>query len=269
MSLFYDTLGFIFFALLPFYFAFKMEAYGSYVVRMFGYTNAEVILKYKSWKKLMKSRKISGRKYWMDARKKMLRIRLVRHILLGIIFSGISYSLYISSNVIFLPMIIVFLILAYMIFLISEIDRKFCLIPDLISFPAMLVAFLFVALKGYYIDLSSLDTVANGSALIGGIIKVTAPSVLDSVMCAIYAYILCTVLTLITYKKYPDGFGGGDLKLLIFLGALFGFTYFPYLIVISIVYFAIASIIFKMRYLPYAPFALLSLLSIFGYGILN
>lgn len=268
MSLFCDILGFIFFALLPFYLGFKMECFGSYIVRMFGYTNAELILKYKGWKKLMKNKKISGRKYWMDVRAKMLRKRLFRHLILGSVFAALSYNMYLAIDSLFLPLVIVFLILAYMIFLISEIDRKFCLIPDLISFPAILVTFLFVALKGYYVDLTTIDVVANNSKLLAGILHYTSPSVLNSAMCSIYAYLLCIILTVITYKKYPDGFGGGDLKLLIFLGALLGFTYFPYLIIVSIVYFAMASLVLRMRYLPYAPFALLSLLSIFAYGVL-
>ena len=66
------------------------------------------------------------------------------------------------------------------------------------------------------------------------------------------------LISSITYKKYPEGFGGGDIKLLSSLGVLFGINNLYKVILISIISFVVLSYAFKQRYLPYASVLFLS-----------
>ncbi len=118
----------------------------------------------------------------------------------------------------------------------SNIDNRCRLIPDIITFPLLMVAFLFSA---------TLEK--------SGIISPINISTLESIYSSIGAYLLCAFLAFLFYFKNPYSFGGGDIKIIAGIAAFTGFKSLGVIFVYSFVIGIITYIFKKERYVPLAP----------------
>ena len=146
-----------------------------------------------------------------------------------------NYMIYLTFNVLYLLFLFMF-----------EIDKNGYIIPDFLTFPFVLFSILFLSFL--------LKIIPDGNL----IFNIFSSSILISALGGIYGYAIGVLISSITYKKYPEGFGGGDIKLLSSLGVLFGINNLYKVIFISIISFVVLSYAFKQRYLPYASVLFLS-----------
>ena len=146
-----------------------------------------------------------------------------------------NYMIYLTFNVLYLLFLFMF-----------EIDKNGYIIPDFLTFPFVLFSILFLSFL--------LKIIPDGNL----IFNIFSSSILISALGGIYGYAIGVLISSITYKKYPEGFGGGDIKLLSSLGVLFGINNLYKVILISIISFVVLSYAFKQRYLPYASVLFLS-----------
>ena len=102
-----------------------------------------------------------------------------------------------------------FFVLIAALLVISVIDARLQIIPNVISLPGIVVGFLFAAISGYITWLDSLLGILLG----GGI--------------------LYAVAGLYLFLRKKEGMGGGDIKLLAMLGAFLGWQSLPFIILAS------------------------------------
>ncbi len=112
--------------------------------------------------------------------------------------------------------------------LLTVIDQQYFLLPDFLTIPLLILGFGYAS----YTD---------------------AITVKDAFMGASYGYLLPLLTVAATYKCFPDGFGGGDIKMLSAIGAWFGIIGLSITLVLSAVSFLVLAIIQKKRALAYGP----------------
>ncbi len=128
---------------------------------------------------------------------------------------------------------IVFLII--ILFILTEIDKRMQLLPDLLTLPLLIAGF------------------AHASFVENTLGETLTASVQNSSLGAIFGYIIPVIASLFLIKKHPDVFGGGDIKLLSALGAWFGITNIPFVILLSCIIFAIDCFVKKQRQGAFGP----------------
>lgn len=150
------------------------------------------------------------------------------------LLSSLEYLIlnYIDSNY---PLTLLFIFL-FLLGFSANIDNRCRLIPDIITFPMLMVSFLIAA----YTQNNNIFTSINISTL-------------DSIYSAIGAYILCFSLALIFYFKNPYSFGGGDVKLISAISAFIGFSNLSWILVFSFFIALLMLILKKERYVALAP----------------
>lgn len=121
----------------------------------------------------------------------------------------------------------------WVLILLSEIDLKMFLLPDILTVPLLISGFMF-------------------SAFEGGI----QPE--ESAFAALAGYLLPIIATLLMLWRSVDAFGGGDIKLLAAIGAWLGFEPLIYTIILSCLIFGIYSLIKKQRSGAFGPSIALS-----------
>ena len=124
---------------------------------------------------------------------------------------------------------------AYMLALLAAIDKRFYLLPDVLTVPLLLLGF------GY-------------SVFAQGI----TPD--DSLCGALYGYLLPTFAVLLMYPFVKNGFGGGDVKMLAALGAWFGLYNTTILLIISVILFGLCALIRRKKSDAYGPYLAISAL---------
>lgn len=163
----------------------------------------------------------------------------------AVITSALSYCVYIC-----MPEITAFwyLALIWILLLLYEIDERMLLLPDMLTVPLLILGFMFAA---FAFDEGSFD--------------VASPAQI-SALGAAAGYVLPILASLFLIKKYPDAFGGGDIKLLAAVGAWLGLAAIPYLILISCVVFAVFSIIKRQRAGAFGPAIVIATLILVFFG---
>lgn len=144
---------------------------------------------------------------------------------------------YINSNY---PLTLLFILL-FLLGFSSNIDTRCRLIPDIITFPMLMISFLIAS----YTQNNGIFTTLNISTL-------------DSIYSAIGAYILCFALALIFYFKNPYSFGGGDVKLISAISAFIGFANLSWILIFSFIIALFMLILKKERYVALAPLVFIS-----------
>lgn len=163
---------------------------------------------------------------------KLIKKYTMRSIGWAIVSSALSLGVYFCFN----PEISVwYLGLILPLLLLYEIDERMLLLPDILTIPLLLGGFCFAS---FAISFPTEE-----------IITPTQISALG----AVTGYVLPIIASIFLVKKYPDCFGGGDIKLLAALGAWFGLGVVPYLILLSSAVFAIISLIKKQRAGAFGP----------------
>ena len=75
----------------------------------------------------------------------------------------------------------------------------------------------------------------------------------NSFLGAVFGYVMPTFASMFIVWKYPDAFGGGDIKLLAAIGAWVGFEATSYIILLSCVIFAVQCLIAKQKDGAFGP----------------
>ena len=115
-----------------------------------------------------------------------------------------------------------------------EIDERMFLLPDILTIPLLITGFVYASIQpaGDYVYCSP---------------------AFNSAMGAVIGYVLPVIASLLMVKKYPDAFGGGDIKLLSAAGAWIGFLMVPMLLLASSAVFALFCIAKRERSGAFGP----------------
>lgn len=117
----------------------------------------------------------------------------------------------------------------WVLLLLSEIDKRMFLLPDILTIPLLVTGFVYSVVAGVWVN----------------------PA--ESAIGAAVGYVLPVIATLLLIWKDKDMFGGGDIKLLTAVGAWVGPEKLLYSIVLSTVLFGIYALLQKKRDGAYGP----------------
>lgn len=117
----------------------------------------------------------------------------------------------------------------WILLLLSEIDKRMFLLPDILTIPLLVAGFLYSVVAGDWVN----------------------PA--ESAVGAATGYVLPVVATLLLIWKDKDMFGGGDIKLLTAVGAWTGPEKLLYAVVLSTVLFGLYALFRKKRDGAYGP----------------
>lgn len=126
----------------------------------------------------------------------------------------------------------------WIMLLLVEIDKRYMLLPDILTLPLLILGFLYAAQNGVWLDTINPELISNP---------------LNSALGAIAGYVMPTVASMFLVLRYPDAFGGGDIKLLAAIGAWVGLEPISYILLGSCVIFGITCALFKQRAGPFGP----------------
>lgn len=121
------------------------------------------------------------------------------------------------------------------LFILTEIDKRMQLLPDLLTVPLLILGFAHASFIENTLGETLIDSVQNSS------------------LGAIFGYTIPVIASLFLIKKHPEVFGGGDIKLLSALGAWFGVTNIPVIILLSCIIFAFSCFVKKQRQGAFGP----------------
>jgi len=121
-----------------------------------------------------------------------------------------------------------YLIFVWVLLLLSEIDIRMFILPDILVIPLLIAGFVFASLSDC------------GSAA-------------DSALGAAFGYIMPVVATLLMLWRSKDAFGGGDIKLLAAIGAWLGVAGVIYTILLSCLVFGVYSLARRQRAGAFGP----------------
>ncbi len=128
--------------------------------------------------------------------------------------------------------------------MLMEIDNRIMYLPDILTSPLLISGFTYASFSGF---------------LLGDTIQL---SVINSSLGAIFGYTIPVIASLLLIKKYPNNFGGGDIKILAGIGAWLGLTNIPLVILLSCPIFAINCYINKQKQGAFGPSIVISSLII-------
>lgn len=184
-------------------------------------------------KSVSRQKRSSNRKY--------LQLRnhyLMRSIGWSIISSAIFFLIFIATPTNETPWLAFFVII---LLLLTEIDKRIQYLPDILTSPLLIGGFAYAVFAGNLLGDDIVLATTNSS--IGAIIGYTLP-----------------VIASLFLIKYPNNFGGGDIKILAAIGAWLGPSNVSSIIVLSCIIFGITCFIYKQRSGAFGPSIVLSTL---------
>lgn len=128
--------------------------------------------------------------------------------------------------------------------ILTEIDKRIQFLPDIITFPLLIVGFSYAVFSGALLGNTTVEAVENSS------------------LGTLFGYMIPVIASLLLIKKHPDNFGGGDIKLLAAIGAWLGIANIPHIILLSCLFFAISFLITKKRVDAFGPSIVFATLTI-------
>lgn len=131
-----------------------------------------------------------------------------------------------------------YLAFLWIMLLLVEIDKRFMLLPDVLTLPLLILGFGYASLNGNWLISPSPEVMSIA---------------FNSFMGALFGYVIPTVASMFVAWKYPDAFGGGDIKLLAAIGAWIGFESIAYVILLASVIFAVQCLISKQKAGAFGP----------------
>lgn len=158
-----------------------------------------------------------------DEKRQKLRKKLWSKLIVNCFISCIIGTITVLLTNYFCPNypFITFLIL--MLALMSAIDEKFSILPDVLTVPSIIL--------GFFAATYQLSGISPEASIIG----------------AICGYIIPMITSALTHSFLPEKLGGGDVKLLAGIGSWFGITGLVFVIIVSIIPFAISLYIKRSR----------------------
>ena len=176
---------------------------------------------------------------------------LMRCIGWGIFVSALTYLFAVSFDKVFTWWYITFL---WMMLLLVEIDKRFLLLPDILTVPLLILGFAYASQNGSW--LSTLDPNFFSYQQ-------------NSAFGAVAGYVMPVVASMFIVWKCPEAFGGGDIKLLAAIGAWVGVEIIAYILLLSCIIFAVTCLVNRQKVGPFGPaivYATLSMI-IFVFGM--
>lgn len=192
-------------------------------------------------KRTSKAKRRNNPKY-----QKLMRRYFMRSVGWGIISAALSYAAYIIFD---LKQVCWLLAFIWILLLLYEIDERMFLLPDILTIPLLITGFAYSCF--------CLET--NNTYLL-------SPAQL-SALGAAAGYILPVIASALLVWKYPEAFGGGDIKLLSACGAWLGLTSVPQLILLSTVVFAIILLGKRQRSGAFGPAITIAALGLVFFNI--
>lgn len=126
----------------------------------------------------------------------------------------------------------------WILLLLVEIDKRFMLLPDFYTLPLLILGFGYAASNGNWLIPTDPE-----------IMSISANSFLG----AAFGYVMPTAASMFIAWKYPDAFGGGDIKLLTAIGAWVGLEAISFIILLACAIFAVSCLIAKRRADAFGP----------------
>ena len=126
----------------------------------------------------------------------------------------------------------------WIMLLLIEIDKRFMLLPDTFTITLLILGFAYAAFRGPWIVDATPEFLSYAQ---------------QSALGAIFGYALPIIASMALVWKYPDAFGGGDIKLLAAIGAWTGPEMISYVILGSCIFFAVSCLIHHRRVGPFGP----------------
>ncbi|CDB53370.1 MAG: prepilin peptidase [Alphaproteobacteria bacterium] len=160
-----------------------------------------------------------------EYRRLMTRYRM-RSIGWGIVAAAISYLAAERFSDIY---IVWYLGLIWTLLLLTEIDNRMMLLPDILTVPLLIAGFAYSVFVSQWV----------------------IPA--ESVLGAVTGYMLPVVASAFLVWKNKDAFGGGDIKLLAALGAWLGMELVIYTMILASVLFVLYALARRMRVGAFGP----------------
>lgn len=219
----YIICGFVFGCLIPY----LARRIGKLMPATMGYILLKVFIPthYMSWKKLKEN----------QAYMNLFKRYLMRSLGWGIFTSAATYLFALNFDSGFMGWYICFL---WILLLLVEFDKRFMLLPDILTLPLLVLGFAYAAQHGTWLATVDLGFMSYEQ---------------NSVIGAIAGYLIPVVASMFIVWKYPDAFGGGDIKLLCAIGAWVGAEIIAYIILGSCAIFALSCLINRKRIGPFGP----------------
>lgn len=219
----YIICGFIFGLFIPF----LARRIGKLMPATMGYVLLRLFVPYRliSYKKLEASRK------YMELFKRYL----MRSVGWGIFTAAASYLFAVKFADGFCGWYLAFL---WILLLLVEIDKRFMLLPDILTWPLLVLGFAYAAQNGPWlatVDVNFLSYAEN------------------SALGAIMGYAIPVIASMFLVLKYPEAFGGGDIKLFCAIGAWVGMEIIGYIILASCLVFGVICLVNKKRVGAFGP----------------
>lgn len=160
-----------------------------------------------------------------EYRRLMTRYRM-RSIGWGIVAAAISYLAAERFSDVY---IVWYLGLIWTLLLLTEIDNRMMLLPDILTVPLLIAGFAYSVFVSQWV----------------------IPA--ESVLGAVTGYMLPVVASAFLVWKNKDAFGGGDIKLLAALGAWLGMELVIYTMILASVLFVLYALARRMRVGAFGP----------------
>ena len=197
---------------------------------------------YALYRLIAPTKKVSKNKRTSSKRYRNLVQKYIRHSLIWGVIT--AFAFYLAAVYLPSPFYIAYIAI---LFLLYEIDERMFLLPDLLTVPLLIVGFLYAA------TLPPADYMPWSPAY-------------SSALGAAFGYMLPVLASVIIIKKYPDAFGGGDIKLLSAVGAWIGLENVPILLLISCIVFGILCLIKRQRSGAFGPAIVISAVILLLFG---
>ena len=183
-------------------------------------------------------KRLSAAKRQEERYRKLKNKFLWRSFMFGIVTSVLSFAAFLHFGDVEIYWHLFFI---WSLLLMTEIDWRMFLLPDILTIPLLIFGFVYSAFIGDW-------TFAA-----------------DSAAGALLGYFMPVMASLALVWKNKDMFGGGDIKLLAAIGAWFGVEKLIYTILLSVILFALQSIVLRQRSGAYGPAAAISAIVIAFY----
>lgn len=223
--MFYAVLGFVFGFLVPYI----SRRFAKFMPATFAYALVEIC---RPGKRLSAQRR-------QDKRYRKLKNKFLRH---SLMWAVITSALSLAAVACFGEKAIGwYLFFIWSLILMTEIDYRMFLLPDILTIPLLIIGFV------YAVFVSDWTFAA------------------DSALGACFGYFMPVLASLLLVWKNKDMFGGGDIKLLAAVGAWFGVEKLIYTILLSVIIFALQSVALRQRMGAYGPAVAMSAIVIAFY----
>lgn len=210
----YAVYGFVFGLLIPY----LARRFGKFMPATFAYGLYRIIRPNKT---VPRARRATNGRYG-----KLMRRYIMRSLGWGIIAAALSYLAAQKFGVAHISWYLGFI---WTLLLLTEIDYRMQLLPDVLTVPLLLFGFAYAVLVGYWVN--------PAESAIGGLL----------------GYFVPVAASLLLVWKRPDAFGGGDIKLLAALGVWFGFEKLMILIVTACIIFGLYAVVYRKRDGAFGP----------------